>query len=113
MAPKALTLLLLLAASAEPEPKCDKYTITFCDSGMCNKCCDKWCKKECENIEEAMKGDDCSCEKPPEAFTEDAFCKDKKKKFDKKYGDEDYANKLARACNRGCKTCCRGDDSFL
>merc|ERR1719443_1061249 len=90
-----------------------KYEIMFCKSMTCTVCCDIWCKDTCAGLKDAMDSDDCKCDKDPEAFTSDTFCKEQAEKYHEDHKDDVFEEQMARACVRGCKECCKDSSKLV
>merc|ERR1719433_2525054 len=112
-----LVLLALLADATQTSMKgdCNKgskalFSIKYCKSFTCDKCCDLWCKDKCDDMKKKMEKAGCSCEGDPKAHTDKSFCEGKEKDFKSEHKDDAWEDKQAAACSRGCKACCSKKD---
>lgn len=90
----------------------------YCESFMCNECCDQWCLDECDNLYEKLEKDGCHvCDeydhetpsggKNAEGSHQDEqFCKDYKVDFKDDTKDLSWEEQHAMSCAEGCKQCC-------
>eukprot|EP00747_Dinoflagellata_sp_TGD_P169418 gnl/TRDRNA2_/TRDRNA2_198368_c0_seq1.p1 gnl/TRDRNA2_/TRDRNA2_198368_c0~~gnl/TRDRNA2_/TRDRNA2_198368_c0_seq1.p1 ORF type:complete len:138 (-),score=32.63 gnl/TRDRNA2_/TRDRNA2_198368_c0_seq1:52-465(-) len=91
----------------------DRHQIIYCESHMCDGCCDPWCRDMCDKKKEDMEQDGCSCDSDPEAHNDEAFCKKKNKQFKEDHKDDTFEMQQGRACALGCKQCCIDNQNFL
>merc|ERR1719272_1705533 len=110
-------------ASEDCEPGCSgtlkrEWIGVYCESFMCNECCDQWCKDECDNLYEKLEKEGCHVcdeynhETPSGGKNADGshqsedFCKDYKKDFKDEHKDLSWGEQQAMSCAQGCKQCC-------